>query len=391
MQLTWAERRIIDMKQKWAEEYELRKKAKKRIAQLEAMNGVGNTTDLLELRRKLEHVDVEKDAALLWLSEAKEKAGLAEQRTEHLAEELRAAQNANEQLVKERDGARDATGGGDQTILDHLHTTITVRDTKIEQLVKKYDDFTLEHFKLLKQANRDGEELAVFQEKNKVQNRELKELRARFACIETNRDWYVLFIAYKCVLLLIKYSHNSCYHRFKKENIRLSNEVDTQRANITKLNAQVKDLQKTPKTDVTELKAKVTSLTNESKSHRTGISTLQKKVNKLNYDIGFFITHLDLAEANFRVFNCRHTNYKKIPTGEASTRKHTAGSIATEYYNDWNKDPAFIREYKDARSGLVGHHRKHEQAGEGWAISAQTIKAELEKVDKIRGVKVKYG
>jgi hypothetical protein len=170
----------------------------------------------------------------------------------------------------------------------------------------------------------------------------------------------------------------------------MSTEIDTHSASIAKLNAQVTNLQKASKANVTELNARVAALTNENKSHRVCVSNMQKKINKLNYDIGFFITHLDLANAGFRVFDCRHTSYKVIPKGESTARKHDAESIAAEYFNDWKKDVEFIKEYKDARVKLVDHHHKHQQAGECQACTAHTIKTELQRVDKSRGVEVKY-
>lgn len=186
MQLTWAERQIIDLKHKWAEECELRKKAEERNGESEPVNEPGNHADVSSLREKLAQAVKDKD-------DLEREAELAKQETERLLEELRNAQSTNEQLAKELDEARVGNVDGDQAILDHLHSIVTARDARIEQLVKKQEDFTSEHFKVLKQANKHAEELEVFQERVRNQDRELQELQSRFACIETNRDWYVLF------------------------------------------------------------------------------------------------------------------------------------------------------------------------------------------------------
>jgi hypothetical protein len=184
MQLTWAERQVIDLKHKWAEEYELRKKAEERNGESEPVNEPGNHVDLSALRAKLARAVEKKDS--------EREPELAKEETERLLVELRNAQSTNEQLAKELDEARIGNVDVDQAILDHLYSIITARDARIEQLVKKQEDFTSEHFKVLKQANKDAEELEVFQERVNNQDRELQELQSRFACIETNRDWYVL-------------------------------------------------------------------------------------------------------------------------------------------------------------------------------------------------------
>ncbi|KAF1919242.1 hypothetical protein BDU57DRAFT_568584 [Ampelomyces quisqualis] len=367
IRLALAEKRIVDMKREWVRESERATAAERRVSELAAAKRSVDSAEMVELRRKMEQAISEKDVALLLLSDSERNAESTPQDMGRLITELRDAQSTIEQLMKDLEEARSVITSVDQATVNQLHKTLTARDVRIKQLVKKYDDFTSEHFKLLKQANKDGEELEVLQERNKIQDRELKELRARFACIETNRDW------------------------FKKENTRLSTETNTHRANITKLNAQVTNLHNAPKDDVAKLKAQVLSLTSENKPNRTRISVLQKKINMLNYDIGFFITHLDLANADCRIFTCRHDNYKNIPKGQASAHKHDAGTIATEYFNDWKKDPEFIKEYKDARVGLVDHHRQHERAGEGRAEAASSIKSTLENIDRSRGVKISYG
>jgi hypothetical protein len=129
----------------------------------------------------------------------------------------------------------------------------------------------------------------------------------------------------------------------------------------------------------------------ENNRLKNEIKVLHKKVSDLKWSIGYYITDLDLAQARFRVFTCRHGDFSNIPDGQKSTREKTAGLVASEFFKDWENDTEFINEYKDARLAILQHHRAHEKADQGRAHWANNLKVELERVDQMRGVKMIYG
>jgi chromosome segregation ATPase len=121
----------------------------------------------------------------------KKRADKAEE-AECLRGGLQTTRAVNQKLVLELEEARNARPTANQTVIDRLHTNITARDAKIEQLndkndklTDKYDKLAAEHFTTLKQINKDGEETNALRAKCENQDVELKELRARLAKVET--------------------------------------------------------------------------------------------------------------------------------------------------------------------------------------------------------------
>jgi chromosome segregation ATPase len=103
------------------------------------------------------------------------------------------------------------------------------------------------------------------------------------------------------------------------------------------------------------------------------IRELREDVSTLKWNIGWYISELDLAEAGFRVFTCRHKKFENIPDGYNSTREKSAGLVASEFFGDWKVDEEFIREYMAARGAFLKHHRAHERANQGRGAHSSNI------------------
>lgn len=82
---------------------------------------------------------------------------------------------------------------------------------------------------------------------------------------------------------------------------------------------------------------------------------------KLRQDMTRYVTHLDLAFGEFRVYTCSHNRLKSLPDGNNSTCEHDADSLAWEMFGDWRHDTVFMDEYSRFRAEIVSHHYLHEQ------------------------------
>jgi chromosome segregation ATPase len=107
----------------------------------------------------------------------------------HFRKELRKARTLVEKLTNDLHEARNLRLVLDQTAVNQLHSTITARDSKIEQLVDKYDRLQTEHFIMQRQANKSSEERQSYQVKNENLAIELRDLNAKLTGAETSRNW----------------------------------------------------------------------------------------------------------------------------------------------------------------------------------------------------------
>jgi hypothetical protein len=140
----------------------------------------------------------------------------------------------------------------------------------------------------------------------------------------------------------------------------------------------------------TDSHTQAANLSTENSKLKSDIEDLNTKIRDLKWDIGFYITDLDLTAAHMRVFTCRHRNFSDIPDGRHSTREKTAGVVAWQFFQDYQRDDEFIERYNDARQFTLEHHRAHEAINQGRATWASELKIELERIDRNRGVATSY-
>jgi hypothetical protein len=133
-----------------------------------------------------------------------------------------------------------------------------------------------------------------------------------------------------------------------------------------------------------------TTVSTEDAKLKAEIKDLSKKIRSLKWDIGFYITDLDLAAADMRVFTCRHRKFSDIPDAAHSTREKHAGVVAFDFFNEYQYDNEFLAEYNQARSLTLKHHRAHEAVSQGRADWSSNLKTELERIDVGRGVNITY-
>jgi chromosome segregation ATPase len=191
MRLTFAEKRILDLKRQLCAEYERAQKAEKRAE--EAAKSISNTdADAIRaMRQQLLQANEEKEAAVAARDKAMEEAKQAKLESKYLREELEKSQTKIEKLTADLHDAHSSRPTLDQTAVHQLHTTITARDAKIEQLVDKYETLATKHFDVLSQANKSSETSQSYQLKNEQQAVELKELSTKLAAAESARDRYL--------------------------------------------------------------------------------------------------------------------------------------------------------------------------------------------------------
>lgn len=138
-QLTFSERHIIDLKRDVVNVYTHATKAE-RLAQDAAIQD--RQVELDELRialQQLQNAQQEKDAALAMQDRFWKEAEQAKEEAEGLRIGLLNTESLNQNLVAQLEEARNARPGPNSGTISQLHTTITARDTKIEQLIDKYD------------------------------------------------------------------------------------------------------------------------------------------------------------------------------------------------------------------------------------------------------------
>jgi hypothetical protein len=132
------------------------------------------------------------------------------------------------------------------------------------------------------------------------------------------------------------------------------------------------------------------NLSTENSKLKADVEDLNTKIRDLKWNIGFYITDLDLTAAHMRVFTCRHHDFSDIPDGRHSTREKTARVVACQFFQDYQRDKEFIERYNDARRFTLEHHRAHEAINQGRANCTSELKMELERVDHNRGVATSY-
>jgi hypothetical protein len=128
MRLTFAEKRIIDLKKQLCAEYERAQKAERRAE--EAKESIPNADpDVMRaMRQQLLLANEEKEAALAARDKAIEEAKQARLESKHLREELQKSQPTIEKLTADLHEARSSRPTLDHTAVNQLHTTITARD-----------------------------------------------------------------------------------------------------------------------------------------------------------------------------------------------------------------------------------------------------------------------
>jgi chromosome segregation ATPase len=191
MRLTFAEKRILDLKRQLCAEYERAQKAEKRAHEAEKTIPTTDIDAMHAMRQQLLQANEEKEAAVAARDKAMEEAKQAKLEAKYLREELEKSQPTIDKLTADLHDARSSRPILDQTAVNQLHTTITARDAKIEHLVDKYETLATKHFDVLSQANKSSETSQSYQLKNEQQAVELKELSTKLAAAESARDRYL--------------------------------------------------------------------------------------------------------------------------------------------------------------------------------------------------------
>ncbi|KAH4250592.1 hypothetical protein HBH69_227410 [Parastagonospora nodorum] len=336
--LTFAETRIMELKGELVKMFDRAKAAEERALEADKTLISTQHREVQVLSEQLEKAIRDRSTISAVLEISRKETEEAQEEAATCQAKLQATLASKEELVTELQEARNTRPSINQTAVNHLHATITARDAKIEQLVDKYDKLTTEHFNLLKQINKDGEETLSARAKAENQAAELKELRASLAATETKLDWY------------------------KNERTRL----------------------------LAENRSHADDRLFATSSIFTENTKLKEEIRNLKKDIANNITDLDLADADWRVFTCRHDTFNAIPDGRNSTREKTMRVIATEIFLDHANDAEFMREYNDSRAVILNHHRAHERVNQGRGDWASNLKDELYQVDQRRGLVPSY-
>ncbi|USP78314.1 uncharacterized protein yc1106_05588 [Curvularia clavata] len=178
--------------------------------------------------------------------------------------------------------------------------------------------------------------------RNQNNERELEELRAKLDAAEKDRDWH---------------------RKQHTEILEDCNMIKAARASDNQRLEQVKS----------RLRQRNLALSLELHRHLR--------------DVADFVTHLDLAAEEVRVYTCYHNNLKEItPKSDKSTRIKPMGMIANEMYKNWADDERFKEEYQQARKAICNHHGAHEKAGHVNGDYVSHLKAVLGDLDWRRGI-----
>jgi hypothetical protein len=130
---------------------------------------------------------------------------------------------------------------------------------------------------------------------------------------------------------------------------------------------------------------------NAATSREPQIAKLKAEVANPKRDIAYYITHLDLAAEDLRVYTCPHDGLRDISNDQSSTREKTAGILANDMYHDWKDDAPFMRAYNSERHHVLKHHRVHERdKPQGRGAWPSVLKKKLINVDIRRGASITY-
>lgn len=163
------------------------------------------------------------------------------------------------------------------------------------------------------------------------------------------------------------------HNRQEEDPLRATNAMRFRQTEQATNSAQVQDLQ-----------AQIQQL-------QTSNQTLNSRLAPLQNNIAWWITHLDLANTGYRVFNCTHAAYNQIPDGQISTTVMQVGGVATAMFLEWCNDGEFLKLYNGYRQQYLTHHRAHERVSEGAkAVASFRLKKDFTDLDMKRGVVVTY-
>ncbi|KAF2032381.1 hypothetical protein EK21DRAFT_99022 [Setomelanomma holmii] len=294
--------RVVALKSDLFKQYQRASNAEKRAETAEHASDQVNLEEMQAMREEASMAAKEKDSAFRARDEAQKEAQQGTAEVQRLCAELKTVQVFNKKAVASLNEAREKGSGPEPSMFTQLHNTITARNNKIEQLVEKYDKLSAEHFETLKQVNKDGDATETLRVKLEGQETQMTDIRARLAAAETKRDWY------------------------KNEHAKLLAERNVRNATTFAANT-----------------TEVTNLSSENFDLKADIESLDEKIRLLKWDIACYVTDLDLSEAGYRVFTCRHVRLSDISDGQNSTREKTAGIVAAEFFDDYKYDDEFLQ------------------------------------------------
>ncbi|KAF1842962.1 uncharacterized protein K460DRAFT_340560 [Cucurbitaria berberidis CBS 394.84] len=281
-----------------------------------------------------------------------------EQEASRVRNQMETLQGTNARLTNELDSQRsklDKAGilakdlSHSRALVVELQVINSVLKNKAEQLAGRNDRLATEQYASseAREKNKTGFEFSRAKPKNN--EHEMKALREKLAAAEADRDW-----------------HRSEHTKM----LEVRNALNAERGHDSPQLARLKG-------DITKLKKDK--------------EDLGRSIHVLKGNIAYYITHLDLADANFRVFACRHEGgLDAVPDKQNTTRQKTALQIATEFFKEYADDGHFISEYHDVRQYLLEHHRAHERVGQGRGSSSGRLKDKMIEVDVERGANITY-
>jgi hypothetical protein len=130
-------------------------------------------------------------AAIALSEKFKKDADGAMLEADELRKRLNDAQVVIQKLEDELKEASKPQAPQDQSTINHLHATISMRDNKIEGLIDKNDKLTAERFNALTQINQHSDEVRSLRAQNHSQAAEITELSTKLEAVEQKHDRYV--------------------------------------------------------------------------------------------------------------------------------------------------------------------------------------------------------
>ncbi|KAI4628877.1 hypothetical protein J4E83_003430 [Alternaria metachromatica] len=120
------------------------------------------------------------------------------------------------------------------------------------------------------------------------------------------------------------------------------------------------------------------------------VDIIKDKLAELRWNALDYVMDLDLANRNFRAFDCEHDNVRNVPDGRNSSYGPTAVRVAQDIFRDWQDDEQFMRGYTHRRQKLIKHHKAHGRIQEGNGVRFWLLRDEFNNLDGQRGVNVTY-
>lgn len=374
MKLAWAERELTDVKatvkRLRLDLSELQRETTE-LKDIKAETSVADAlrveVDELEKRKNrllddITHKELQLESLGLFLNNGERQEGLQAQKNvelKRIQQEKEELKEANRKLSHELDTIKANYDKVRKTSVEQLDDIYALRKKNIELLSRV--DITASRDQLsnfdskVKDLKKENEQDKVTISRLECENSVVRDtqgklevevggLKGEMKSLKAERQWHQTEFA-----KMMAYKNNIGN---KQANMQLSHSSHQASERLTRKNAELNE---------------------ENRMLLDDKKYLKRKLKDLKIDLAWFFANIDMAEAGFRIFACKHDDLSKIPDKENTTRLCSISYAARRFFKYWRDDQYFADEYEDARCCVIQHHEAHERVKQGKGTKSDLI------------------